>query len=326
VLMKKKSVYVLTRRELVRQRRLKKARAAKAKKKGKEKARSHHAKKSKPEHRIIQKILVGLHLSNKKRKEGQVKKKFARKGKKISRIKKHRRHKMLKHAQAKRKVHKPRRTKAYPKLKPQKAFVSSKRPKNKKRGFFFSPPRASPESLGSFVRENPSEEKKGFAFFNNDKESDGHQQRSSLLEKSEEREGEREADLFELERTALVSKRELEKREKKAEKVFTPKEQKSKIKEFEKTAERVRIFTSFDKILLIVNQKGVVKAQELIDDLKMSSREFWDCVGVLEKNGALKVEYPAFGSVKLVSNNYTSKGKKILAEKMMGEEESEKLR
>ncbi|MFH1545650.1 MAG: hypothetical protein ABIE23_06225 [archaeon] len=73
---------------------------------------------------------------------------------------------------------------------------------------------------------------------------------------------------------------------------------------------KYRIITAFDKILSLVNQKGIAREKELVRELGMKKERVMECCEILKENGLLKIEYPPIGDTKIISKNYVPKKEK----------------
>jgi len=72
----------------------------------------------------------------------------------------------------------------------------------------------------------------------------------------------------------------------------------------EKDIRKAKIETSFDKVLNIVQLKGVIGLNDVAKQLQMNKREVQECAEVLERSKLIKLIYPPIGSVKLASPQY----------------------
>lgn len=58
--------------------------------------------------------------------------------------------------------------------------------------------------------------------------------------------------------------------------------------------------TDYDRILEVIETRGTVVASALQKELNIPKKSFEEYYTVLAKNGAIKIEYPIFGKMKLV--------------------------
>ncbi len=64
------------------------------------------------------------------------------------------------------------------------------------------------------------------------------------------------------------------------------------------------VITDFDKVLRAINEAGIINAGKLRKDLKMDGSKLRECYLTLEKAGSVRIEYPLFGSPKLISAEF----------------------
>jgi len=72
----------------------------------------------------------------------------------------------------------------------------------------------------------------------------------------------------------------------------------------EKEIKKIRIETTFDRVLSLVQVKGSVKLNDVANQLGMKKKEVQECAEILENNHLIKLIYPAIGSVRLVYPGY----------------------
>jgi len=85
---------------------------------------------------------------------------------------------------------------------------------------------------------------------------------------------------------------------------------KEEVKGVIRDIKKYRIITAFDKILSLVNQKGIAREKELVRELGMKKERVMECCEILKENGLLKIEYPPIGDTKIISKNYVPKKEK----------------
>jgi len=72
----------------------------------------------------------------------------------------------------------------------------------------------------------------------------------------------------------------------------------------EKEIHRAKIETSFDRVLSLVQIKGIINLNEVAKQLGMNRKEVQECSEILERSRLIKLVYPPIGSVKLVYPPY----------------------
>jgi hypothetical protein len=102
---------------------------------------------------------------------------------------------------------------------------------------------------------------------------------------------------------------------------------KEKIEAMEKEIRRTRIETSFDRVLALVQVKGVISLNDAATQLGMSKKEVLQCAEVLERSRLINLGYPPIGPVKLIYPAYLkwkAEAKKKEAEEKKKEAEEKK--
>ncbi len=79
-----------------------------------------------------------------------------------------------------------------------------------------------------------------------------------------------------------------------------------------------KIVTDFDKLYLLVKEKGKINEKEAAKTLNLNSERIKQCYEVLEKNDLIDVEFPVFGGAQIFSKDYVEPKK----EKKKKKEES----
>jgi hypothetical protein len=72
----------------------------------------------------------------------------------------------------------------------------------------------------------------------------------------------------------------------------------------EKEIKKIKIETTFDRVLNLVQVKGSVKISDVAKELGMKKKEVQECAEILESSQLIKLIYPAIGSVRLVYPGY----------------------
>ena len=78
-------------------------------------------------------------------------------------------------------------------------------------------------------------------------------------------------------------------------------------KDGEKEIKLYKVVTDFDKVLQLVQEKGVVSEATVRKAFGLSAQQFALASDVLQKTGKVTLEYPLFGGVKLVAMGYRKK-------------------
>ncbi len=72
----------------------------------------------------------------------------------------------------------------------------------------------------------------------------------------------------------------------------------------EKEIRRARIETSFDRVLTLVQLKGIINVKDAAQQLGMKKKELQDCAEILERSNLIKLNYPPIGPIKLIYPDY----------------------
>ena len=79
---------------------------------------------------------------------------------------------------------------------------------------------------------------------------------------------------------------------------------KEKIVGTEREIRKAKIETSFDRVLNLVQVKGIISLNDAANQLGMGKKEVQECAEILERSRLIKLSYPPIGSVKLIYPAY----------------------
>ncbi|MBN1940619.1 MAG: hypothetical protein JW772_00390 [Candidatus Diapherotrites archaeon] len=77
-----------------------------------------------------------------------------------------------------------------------------------------------------------------------------------------------------------------------------------KVKTVVKEIQKYRIITDLDRAMQIIKEKGVIPFKELEKQAGIDKKRLKDLMKILEDQRLVKVEYPAFGDIKIVDKDY----------------------